>query len=417
MSKLTKSVVDLAELRAAPYFIWCSQLAGFGVRVFPSGRKVYYADYRSRAGVRRRMSLGAHGKITADEARKLAVVTLGDALKGEDPAEERATRRSSITMAELCDNYLEAADKGLIAGKRGAPKKASTLYVDRGRIARHVKPLLGKRLVKDVGRADVTKFLRDVATGKTATVEKTERKRGKAIVEGGLGTAARTMGLLGSILTFAVSEGIIESNPAAGVKKPADKRRERRLTAAEYRRLGEALEAASNEGELAQAVAGIWLLALTGCRLGEVVALKRSEIDEAGGCFRLDDSKEGASVRPIGSPAFAALKAVERVRGNPYALPAARGGSGPYGSLDGALARIMKKAKLEGVTAHTLRHSFASVAGDLGYSEPTIAAMLGHAAGTVTGRYIHHLDSVLVAAADAVAREVYRQMTERTDTG
>jgi hypothetical protein len=223
MSKLTKSVVDLAELRAAPYFIWCSKLAGFGVRVFPSGRKVYYADYRSRAGVRRRMSLGAHGKITADEARKLAVVTLGDALKGEDPAEERATRRNSITMADLCDNYLEAAEKGLIAGKRGAPKKASTLYVDRGRIARHIKPLLGKRLVKDVGRADVTKFMRDVATGKTATVEKTERKRGKAIVEGGLGTAARTMGLLGSILSFAVGEGIIESNPAAGVKKPADR--------------------------------------------------------------------------------------------------------------------------------------------------------------------------------------------------
>jgi integrase len=71
----------------------------------------------------------------------------------------------------------------------------------------------------------------------------------------------------------------------------------------------------------------------------------------------------------------------------------------------------MDRAKLKGVTPHTLRHSFASVAGDLGFTESTIAAMLGHAAGTVTSRYVHHLDSVLVAAADKVARAIHGQMT------
>lgn len=71
----------------------------------------------------------------------------------------------------------------------------------------------------------------------------------------------------------------------------------------------------------------------------------------------------------------------------------------------------MKAAELEGVTPHTMRHSFASVAGDLGFADSTIAAMLGHSVGTVTSRYVHRLDTVLVASADKVAAEIYRQMT------
>lgn len=410
MPKLTKSVVESAAPRERQFTLWCSDLAGFGVYILPTGKRSYFVDYRNATGARKRMTIGRHGTITTEEARKLAISTLGGTVRGEDPATERATRRSSITVAELCDSYLKAAENGLIPGKRGAPKKASTLYVDRGRIARHIKPLLGKKLVKDVARADVVKFMRDVATGKTAAIEKT-RLRGKAVVEGGLGASARTVGLLGSILTFAIGEGIIEQNPVAGVKKPADRKRERRLTAAEYRQLGEALDQAEAEAEAWQAVTGTRLLALTGCRLGEIVGLKLAEVDEAGGCFRLADTKEGKSVRPIGRPVFDVLPKAERRDGCPYVLPAARGGDGPYGSLNAGLDRILKRAKLDGVTAHTLRHSLASVAGDLGFTESTIGAMLGHAAGSTTGRYIHHLDTVLVAAADKVARAIYAQMT------
>jgi integrase len=410
MPKLTKKTVDAAELRDRAYFIWCSELPGFGVRVHPSGKRVYYVDYRNRAGARKRMSLGHHGKLTTEEARKLALVTLGEVLKGEDPAEERATRRSSLTVRELCDTYLEAAERGLIMGKRGKPKKASTIDTDRGRIERHIKPLLGTKLVRDLLQADVNRFIRDVVTGKTAVVEKTANKRGKAIVEGGAGTAARTAGLLGGILSFAVSEGVIPFNPATGVKRPADNRRKRRLTADEYRQLGKALEEAEAEAETQQAINAAWLLALTGCRLGEIEGLKWSEADEAGGCFRLDDTKEGASVRPIGRPAFEVLARVEKRKGCPFVLPAVRG-NGAFGGVPSAWRRLMKRAKLEGVTPHTLRHSFASVAGDLGFTESTIAAMLGHASGSVTSRYVHHLDSVLVAAADKVARAVHVQMT------
>lgn len=410
MPKLTKKVVEAATPKDTSFFVWCSDLPGFGVRVFPTGKRVYYADYRNAAGTRKRMSLGPHGKITTEEARKLALSVLGGAVKGEDPAEERATRRKSMTVADLCDDYLEAVEKGLIIGRSGKAKKASTLYVDRGRIARHIKPLLGKKLVIDLAPPDIVRFIRDVTAGKTATVEKTDRKRGVAIVEGGAGTAARTAGLLGGVLSYAVSIGVIPTNPATGVKRPADNKRERRLSSDEYRALGKALAASEAERDTRQGIDGVRLLALTGCRSGEIVGLKWTEVDEAGCCLRFSDTKTGASVRPIGSAVFDVLATIPR--SSAYVLPAVRG-EGAFGGLPGAWARLMKRAGLVGVTPHTLRHSFASVAGDLGYADSTIGALLGHAGGNVTSRYVHRLDAVLIAVANKVAGEVYSLLDSR----
>jgi integrase len=405
MPKLTKRTVDAASIKKKPYFIWCSELPGFGVRVFPSTKRVYYADYRNKTGGRKRMSIGHHGKLTTEEARKLAIVTLGDVIKGEDPALDRATRRKSIAVRELCDNYVAAAERGLIMGKRKLPKKKSTLYSDRGRIERHIKPLLGDKLVRDLVQSDVNRFIRDVTLGKTARVVKTDNKRGKAVVEGGAGTAARTAGLLGGILSFAVSEGIMPFNPVRGAKRQADGARTRRLSSEEYKRLGKALKAAHDEGDIEAGLNGIWLLALTGCRLGEIEHLKWTEVDVAGGCFRLKDSKEGASVRPIGKPAFDVIAKAERSKGCAFVLPAARS-SGPYGGMARAMDRIMVRVGLNDVTAHTFRHSYASIAGDLGFSDSTIETLIGHVAGTVTSKYIHRLDTVLVSAADNVARAI-----------
>ena len=408
MPKLTKRVVDSAEIKDKQYFIWCSELPGFGVRINPTGKKTYYADYRNSEGARKRMSIGPHGKLTTEKARKQALVILSSAVKGEDLLEERRTRRKSITVAELCDRYLDAAEKGLILGKGGVPKKATTLYTDKGRIERHIKPLLGARLVKDLVQADINRFLRDIAQGKTALVQKSEKLRGVSVVKGGAGTAARTIGLLGGILSYAVSEAIIPFNPAQGVKRPSDVRRDRRLTDGEYRALGGALIDLVDEGETAQAVNSVWLLALTGCRRGEILNLKWSEVDTEGHALRLEDSKTGASVRPVGQVVVDVLDEVE-CKGNPFVLIAIRGG-GAFGGFPRSWMRICDRAGLEGVTAHTLRHSFASVAGDLGYSEHTIAALLGHSAGSVTSRYIHHLDPVLVAAADKVSRAIRDKM-------
>src|SRR5207245_413929 len=129
---------------------------------------------------------------------------------------------------------------------------------------------LGGKRVRDLAQADINRFIRDVSDGKTAVVEKTVNKRGKAVVEGGSGTAARTAGLLGGILSFAVSEGVIETNPARGVRRPAGQRRKHRLGADEYAALGKALALADARREPWQLVAITRMLALTGARLGEI---------------------------------------------------------------------------------------------------------------------------------------------------
>ena len=410
MPKLTKTTVEAATPSCKPFTLWCSELPGFGVYILPSGNRTYFADYRSNAGVRRRLTIGRHGKVTAEVARKLAIATLGDVVRGKDPAEERATGRKALTVKELCARYVDAAQHGLIMGKRRQPKKASTLATDRGRIDRHIVPLIGAKRVRDLKQSDITRFMRDVTAGKTAAIEKTDKKRGKAIVEGGAGTAARTVGLLGGILSFAVSEGIVTVNPAVGVKRPSDNHRTRRLTESEYSLLGAALREATEECSTAQAISGAWLLALTGCRLGEIINLRWAEVDQSANCLRLRDSKEGASVRPLGKAALAVIKEIELKKDNAHVLPAVHS-DGAFGGMRGAWNRISKRAKLDGVTPHTLRHSFASVAGDLGFTESTIAALLGHAASTVTSRYVHHLDRVLIEAADKVAESILIMMT------
>lgn len=410
MVKLTKRAVEDAAPAAAEYFVWCDELPGFGLRVYPSGKRGYLVQYRA-AGRTRRVKIGLHGRLTADEARREAKALLGQVAKGSNPAEDKATQRVTLTVKELCENYRAAVVKGLVLGKGGKPKKASTGVSDNSRIDRHIIPLLGNRKVIDLKTSDIARFMRDVATGKTAKVQKTDKLRGKSVVVGGTGAGSRTVGLLGGILSFAVSEGVIPVNPVQGVKRPTDQRKTVRLTAETYRQLGQALEQSALEAGSRQAIAAVWLLALTGCRRGEIEKLKWSEVDLEGNALRLEDSKEGRSIRPLGEAARAVLEGIARVEGNPYVLVAPRGEKKPYGGLSRAWDGLMERAGLQGVTPHTLRHSFASVAGDLGYSDPTIGAMLGHSSGTVTGRYIHHLDAVLIAAADKVAEAVRVMMS------
>ena len=405
--KLTKrSIDDLKPPPSGDLYVWDDDVAGFGLRVKRSGVRSFMVQYRNASGVSRRITLGKFGVLTADEARKLAKAKLAEAAKGDDPAAKRSEDRNAMTVRQLCRDYLEAAGKNLIIGKGGRPKKSSTLYIDRGRIGRHILPLLGSRTVRDLKTSDITRFMRDIASGKTAANIKTGF-RGRAIVKGGSGTASRTIGLLGGILSFAVSEGVISANPARGVKRPADKRREIRLSAEEYRALGNALAEAVSAGENSAAILGIRLLALTGCRRGEIERLRWDEVDLPGRCLRLSDSKEGKSVRPLGSDAIALFAKVPR-EGCYVLLGAAL--NKPFVGLPKAWARIVGNANLPGLTPHGLRHAFASVAADLGYAESTIAALLGHATHSTTGRYVHHLDSALIAAADKVAGQIATMM-------
>jgi integrase len=405
--KLTKRAIDTVKPNPTDdVFLWDDEMPGFGLRIKPSGVRSFIVQYRNGSGASRRMTLGKFGVLTPDEARKMAKQALAEAARGGDPAEKRAQDRDSMTVCQLCRAYLQAADNGLILGKGKRPKKASTLYIDRGRIERHILPLLGNRRVRDLTTPDIVRFMHDVAAGKTAVDLKTGF-RGRAIVEGGAGTASRTVGLLGGILSFAVSEGIIPTNPVRGVKRRADDRREIRLTADQYRALGSVLAAVESEGENPSAVRAIRLLALTGCRRGEIEQLQWDEVDLPGRCLRLADSKEGKSIRPLGRDAARLLAKLPK--DSRYILPG-NAPDKPFVGLPKAWLRIVGKANLPGLTPHGLRHAFASVAADLGFSEPTIAAMLGHGTHSITGRYLHHLDSALLAAAEKVAGEIAAMM-------
>jgi len=156
MPKLTKRLVDAAELRDKDYVIWDDELPGFGLRVFASGKRSYVLQYRA-AGRSRRYTIGLHGVWTAESARQEAKVQLGRVAQGENPAEERQLDHNAITVKELCTLYLNDLNAVLILGKGGRPKKPTTIVTDTGRIERHIIPLLGTRRVKDLTKLTSTR--------------------------------------------------------------------------------------------------------------------------------------------------------------------------------------------------------------------------------------------------------------------
>lgn len=186
MKITTRTIGTIKPNSNCDVYVWDDEVAGFGVRVKPSGVRSFMLQYRNASGVSRRLTLGKLSVLTPDEARKLAKERLAEVAKGTDPAEQRTEQRKAMTVAELCTAYIAAAEKGLILGKKKRPKKSSTLYTDKGRIARHIRPLLGNKKVRDLKNPDIAHFMRDVAAGKTAADIKTGL-RGRAIVEGGAG--------------------------------------------------------------------------------------------------------------------------------------------------------------------------------------------------------------------------------------
>lgn len=401
--KLTKSVVDVAESRDHDYFLWDSDLKGFGIKIAKGGRKSYVCKYRvgsGRTAPTRRMTIGAHGSPwTVDQARAQARKLLGRAANGEDPAKEKQEEKKQITVAQLCDLYLE---NGV------GTKKASTIATDRGRIDRHIKPLLGKKKVRDVTRADVKLFLQNIANGKTSVDEKTGL-HGRAIVKGGKGTATRTVGLLGGIFSYAFDCGLIEINPVRGVKRFPDKKGQRYLSQQELVALGQTIADAEERGLNPHALAILKLLVFTGARKGEIETLRWDEVDFKGGYLRLADSKTGQKAVPLNAGALEILSKIPRLQNSVYVFTAHRG-EGHYEGTPKVWRIIRNIAGLDDVRMHDLRHSFASIAVSGGASLPIIGALLGHADAATTQRYAHLHDDPLKAASEAVGGKIAAAM-------
>ncbi len=404
--------IGLREVRALKpgQIIWDGAVAGFGARRQRSPVASYLLFYRTQEGRQRWHTIGRHGSPwTPVTARAEAQRLLGEVKKGEDPAAAKRTKRQAATVSQLCDLYLADAQSGRLLTRRKVPKKSTTLEIDHGRIERHIKPLLGQFRVAAVTRDDVDAFMHDVAGGKTAGNTKTARKRGLARVRGGKTAASRAVGLLGGIFSYAVRHRMRLDNPVHGVTRFADGKRERRLSDDEYGALGEALRRAEDMAIWPPAIGAVRFLALTGWRPGEALGLSWSELDLTRRTALLADTKTGRSMRPLPRTACDVLRDVPR--SGALVFPATRG-DGPMTGFRKLWNRIVKLGELASdVTPNVLRHSFTSLGGDLGYTEFTIGAIVGHKGRTMTSRYMHSADAVLLSAADAIADQTAALMS------
>lgn len=291
-------------------------------------------------------------------------------------------------MTGLIDLY-EKEGCVIQRGKRqGEAMKSTTKAYTLARLRHHVVPLLGTRRAPEVNPGDIERFVADVTAGKTAKDEKIGPRK-RIIVRGGAGAARKVVRDLSAVFSFARRSEIVASNPCetAAVRK-TDNRRERYLTLGEVARLGAALSDLEAEGANAKAINIARLWALTGCRRSEIAGLRWSEVHLDEGVLILNDSKTGKSVRPLGAAAIKLLKSIGKTAGSDFVFPAERG-DGHFQGVKNAWSKAIARAKLPGVTPHTLRHTIGSTATSTGEALALTGAILGHANPRSTAIYAH----------------------------
>ena len=379
MARITKRAVDALTARGREYMLWDRDIKGFGVRVHPSGRKVYLVKYRHHGRVVKK-TIGPHGAISPAAARAYAAEIITAARTGRDPAGRDLRERGcdAPTMGDFARRFVEEYVP--------AHCKPSSAYSYGLSIRRHVLPRLCNRRVADVTRDDVVALHHEMRAIPYA--------------------ANRTLGILSAMFTAAELWGLRPqgSNPCRHVKRFREQRRERFLSDEEYRRLGAALREAESAGA-GPAVAAIRLLMLTGCRLSEIMTLRWEDVALEAAELRLPDSKTGAKVVHLGEPAVAVLRGIARVEGNPWVIAGRRPGSRVV-SLHYPWGLIRKRAGLDDVRLHDLRHSFASGGLLIGEGLPMIGKLLGHRQIRTTARYAHLADDPAKAAANRIASRI-----------
>jgi integrase len=420
-AKISKRSVDGAATPSeGEARLWDTDLKGFLLRIYPSGRKVYAV--KCRVGrVQRIYTIGEHGSPwSPDEARRAALEALQKARHGEDPSADKKAAKAALSVGQLIDRYL--AD-----GPATKPaKRASTWVIDASNLNRHLRPLLGTKIAAAISRAEAARAIRDITDGKTEADIRT-RPRGRARVTGGQGASRRTRNVAAAMFSWGMEHDLCASNPFLGIALASAPVRERFLTKEEAGGLLDTIAKLESAGVASNTFAdALRVLLLTGARKTEILGLKWSEVDAVRGILNLppDRTKAGGKtgVRRIqlSPPALEILRVRREQLGSPavqfqagsnplaqseFVFPAARGEGHAVG-LSRIFQKVCVEAHLPGLRIHDLRHSFASFAVANGASLFLVGKLLGHASARTTERYAHLSGDPLQDAVNSIGRDI-----------
>jgi integrase len=401
---ITKRVVDALKPQAREFAVWDSKLPGFGVRVRPTGAMSYAVVYRAGSGRGapvRRYTIASVGKVTPEAARRRAKAILGAVAHGHDPAGEKATERGTLTISALADRFMSEH----VEQKR----KPGTAVFYRHLLDKVITPELGATKADKVTRAQIARL-----HGKLRATPF---------------QANRVLAVLGSMYAFAGRSGVVPEgvNPARRIEQFKEHRRERFLTGGELQRLGLAIRQAETKGipwdvderkpkakHLPKAknrftkigpfaAAAIRLLLFTGCRLREILHLKWEHVDLERGLLFLADSKTGRKTVILNAPALAVLAGLDRL--GSYVVPG-DDPEKPRADLKRPWEAVGRRAGLERVRLHDLRHTYASFGAGGGLGLPIIGKLLGHTQVSTTQRYAHLDADPLRRASEAIGSRI-----------
>ena len=388
--------------------LWDTDLKGFFLRVYPTGRRVYAVKYRL-GPAQRVFTIGVHGSpFTPETARAAAEAALRRVANGEDPATEKKEARAALTVNALIERYVEEGPATKLN------KRQSTWENDASNLRRHIRPILGRKVANQVTKAEAARTIQDITAGKTATDEKSDKLRGRAIVKGGAGVARRTRTTAAAMFAWGMEHGLVKANPFAAVKMSIPPQRSRFLSRDEAARLFATLELAEADNSVNPAFCdAIRLLLLTGARKTEILGLKWGEVDFDRQILILPPERTKAGGQNgerrivLSSAALSILNArrADRSKGAAFVFPAIRG-SGHLVGVRRAFTRICERADIGGVRIHDLRHSFASFAVADGASLFLVGKLLGHASARTSERYAHLSRDPLQEAVAAIGNRL-----------
>lgn len=395
--RITKRIVDAARPAPREYTVWDSDLRGFGLRVRPSGSKSYVVVYRAglgRGAQQRRLTIGEPSdSLTAFQAREQAANILADVRLGGDPAGARGRRRKEPTISELCDRYLRE--------HVAVHNRASTRARLTPQLENKIKPALGKIKVSELTRARVKQWHHDLAhRGKPGSRRETTYYE-----------ANRCLAVLSKILSLASTDWELrDDNPCRGLRRFPEKKRSRFYSEPELKAIAGALDAASRDStELAGVISAIRLLALTGCRLSEILGLRWEHVDISKGEIFLADAKTGSRAAAIDAPARALLTAMPQesdfvVCGLDSTKPLT------VSAMEKAWGRIRTVAGIPDGRMHDFRHTVGTYAGQAGLNAFAVRDLLGHSTLTMTARYVEKDGNPARVVADMVTGRIAAAM-------